>query len=129
MKNDQISGFEAIFGLIAAAGVLWWLSQPDTNKAETSAQPSIQLKYTEVDAATVCREKYIRSAPYEVDVGYGHHRSDNDSHWYVKIEGKMQNAFGAWEKRTAHCMVDKALTKPGVHDLKAISSFNIEQQK
>jgi len=86
-----------------------------TKSAYSEYSEAKALALDGADAKLACMERYRNAAIYDSNICMSCVEVKESSpqllprfnYWLVKIDGKMKNASGAWEKNKAECRVDK----------------------
>lgn len=98
--------------------------EAEAPKQPVAAEKKIADPVTESEALITCQTLYEQSARYDSKIGIfsPYKRFKTSTSWVLKIEGKLQNGFGAWQKMTAHCEVPFERLYP-VYDTRNIKVF------
>lgn len=102
-----------IIVLIVGLALFEVVTENDSSISETKPKPELETETLSAESAELlCREIYEYSAEYDVDICLSCTEvSDFDKLWSVTMDGKMQDADGAWVKNRGHCYIHKTSWK------------------
>lgn len=116
------------FGLASFLGFCLLAAFADDPEYKNAAANYNNGQTVEGEALFLCQETFKALAKYDAKIGmldpYTVFKTEDG--WILKIEGKMQNGFGAWLKVVAHCEVPFE-TEYGVFDMRSVSKFEYIQ--
>lgn len=100
--------FYGLFGRLFIISVfIFMIIGIDRELFANNRKPLIRSQIDKIEAIVICRNVYREFAKYDAKVGfrdpYKVFKTKNS--WVIKLEGRLQNVFGAWHKICAHCEI------------------------
>ncbi len=96
-----------------------------SGREETMDQLTAEEMRKVADALVLCRSFYRENARYGAKIGFfsSYKLFKTKDSWVFKLDGKLQNMFGAWQKVIGHCEVPFELKFKDPFDSRNIETF------